>query len=184
MKISASFFSAEYVRPWTLFLLLTLGCPSCQGRYFDNHQHLRTERSSLTDFCSSNQFGALMRRFFIDENDNGTFVARNINYDSLTHLPYLTPPVPQYLDHHYDNQQRYCSVELTTCPSCYIKLQIYNLNLTSCDNNTKCRYFCRTKKSVINKFNGLLCSVIATTCSSKRTTTPIQRWFAELIKLH
>lgn len=99
----------------------------------------------LHDICSQNPYGP--KRYFLDEGENGTIIAKNLDYDRIISISART-----YYATFYGQQQtvgntgnRVCSVELTTCPSCSIQIQFKILNLPSCEinanttNNNRCR---------------------------------------------
>ena len=112
---------------WWLWTLLSLLCGTqrCTGRYSDGE--LRDTNGGdlkLYNFCQPNMSGVTTpRRFFFDERDNGTLVARDVVYNAFVS----------------QGAQRHCSIELTTCPSCSIQLHIAQANLAPCVDGKKCR---------------------------------------------
>ncbi len=101
----------------------------------------------LHDICTQNPYSP--KRYFLDEGENGTIIAKNLDYDKIVSISSRT-----YYSSFYGQQQtastansgnRVCSIELTTCPSCSIQIKFQILNLPSCEINpnatspNKCR---------------------------------------------
>ena len=88
----------------------------------------------LHDICFQNPYGP--KRFFLDEGENGTIIAKTLDYDrimSLSSKNYYSKYYSQPQQSGGSNENRVCSVELTTCPSCSIQIQFKILNLPNCD---------------------------------------------------
>jgi hypothetical protein len=88
----------------------------------------------LHDICTQNPYGP--KRFFFDQGENGTLIAKNLDYDRMVAITSKS-----YYSTFYDQQQqamsggnsRVCSVELTTCPACSIQVHLKILNLPACE---------------------------------------------------
>lgn len=91
----------------------------------------------LHDICTQNPYGS--KRFFLSEGENGTIVAQNLDYDRMSVLStrafysslYAQPPPASA-----SNNYRVCSVEITTCPTCSIRMDFKVLNLPSCESGS------------------------------------------------
>lgn len=100
-------------------------------------EHAAVNSVMLHDICSQSPYNP--KRYFLDEGDNGTIIAKNFDYEKIVSISSRT-----YYSSFYGQQQtasntnsgnRVCSVELTTCPSCSIHIQFKILNLPSCEIN-------------------------------------------------
>lgn len=117
-------------------ILLLLTVLSASKRHNAAHVHSPGSggRVMLHDICTQNPYGS--KRFFLSEGENGTIVAQNLDYDRISVLTarafyssfYAQPP-PATASNNY----RVCSVELTTCPTCSIRMDFKVVNLLSCD---------------------------------------------------
>ncbi len=88
----------------------------------------------LHDICTQNPYGP--KRFFFDQGENGTLIAKNLDYDRMVAITSKS-----YYSTFYDQQQqamsggnsRVCSVELTTLkilnlPACEISPNVTSAN--------------------------------------------------------
>jgi len=125
---------------------------SCYARYADLPQIPQSRNTvMLHDICAQSPYGT--KRFFLDEGQNGTLIAKNLNNEDTSGIsnqrsyysyyypnPYLYYQQAVNVPGKSQQPQRVCSVELTSCPSCSIRLEFKILNLPTCDNNTtQCR---------------------------------------------
>lgn len=118
-----------------LLLLLWTVCNST-ARPSGADQPNTVNNVMLHDICTQNPYSP--KRYFLDEGENGTIIAKSLNYDRIISISART-----YYATFYGQQQtsgntgnRVCSVELTTCPSCSMQIQFKILNLPNCDINS------------------------------------------------
>ena len=124
-------------------ICVTLLTSSCDARpSFSSNIH-QTGNVMLHDICAQTPYGS--KRFFLNEGQNGTIIAKNLDFNRISSLSprsfyslaslYTTSSMPD------PAMTRTCSIELTTCPSCSLRLEFKILNLPSCQSNaSKCRY--------------------------------------------
>lgn len=99
-------------------------CPSRAGP---------TNNVMLHDICTQNPYG--LKRYFLDEGENGTIIAKNLDYERIVSLSARAYYSSFYPQPGSNSNNRVCSVELTTCPSCSIQMQFKILNLPPCETN-------------------------------------------------
>lgn len=130
---------------WFTLIFVTLLMSSCNARPHGQSSNIhQTGNVMLHDICTQSPYGS--KRFFLNEGQNGTVIAKNLDFErivSLTSRSYYSI-ASLYTSSSGVNPSttaRTCSIELTTCPSCSLRIEFKILNLPSCQsgNASKCR---------------------------------------------
>ena len=128
---------------WGILICVTLLTSSCDARPSFSSNINQAGNLMLHDICTQTPYGS--RRYFLNEGQNGTVIAKNLDFNRISSLSarsfyslaslYSTSNMPD------PAMTRTCSIELTTCPSCSLRLEFKILNLPSCQSNaSKGRY--------------------------------------------